>query len=163
MSNKITQSLGFIKREDLVDSLTDTEKLGHVVAYLLSADRDKVKDITKDTTKSGYRKIHEILTSAIDRSLEILRQKKSAQEITQESVSTLNMMFTRALIFVHYQTVRGQTNKTLASLLTDIIKEILKEIDNIKNKGDSRVLIKKLESARAILDTILVVIHRYSR
>ncbi|PSO08795.1 hypothetical protein B9Q04_03745 [Candidatus Marsarchaeota G2 archaeon BE_D] len=92
------------------------------------------------TSESSYRKIHEILITILD-TAEGLKP--------EEALNFLNEQLPRAYVIIEYQNVRGQINKDLRRILTNMIDDL-----SLSNANDIRKLIR---NARLLLDSLAVI------
>jgi hypothetical protein len=102
---------------------------------------EKFRDFRSQiTSESSYRKIHEILITILD-TAEGLKP--------EEALNFLNEQLPRAYVIIEYQNVRGQINKDLRRILTNMIDDL-----SLSNANDIRKLIR---NARLLLDSLAVI------
>jgi len=125
--------------------LSDDTELSNVIKQILTP-RSPIAEslIEKRTTKTAYRKIHEHLTTVLDRAAIILSKPEP------KDVSEIIIGLTKGLILVEYQLARGQLSKELGNKL----KEVLTSLQDSVRETDA---IKKFERARTLLDALLVL------
>lgn len=144
------------------ESLEDSLKLANLVTRLMELrDREAGRLIGKTTT-TGYRRVHEYLTSAIDRALELCRKAKGEKRLGDSELAEINLLISRSLILVNYQEARDQLSRDLADALRSIIHRILNSISSRREAVNVERLEKMLESARTIIDALAVLVYRYA-
>lgn len=146
---------------DVEVAIAEPSKLSELVRRLMEMQReDALRLIGRNTTRSGIRRIHEYVTSAIDISMSILR-KSSGDDVPAEDANRIALMLTRGLILVKYQAARGQLGGELPALIEAAIKKVLK---TVKPTGSKRRDIERvLESARTLMDGLLVLAYMHAR
>lgn len=134
------------------DALRYDDKLADTVRGLLSMDKGRAKSILGDTTVTAYRRVHEIVSSALDRAEIALQQTKDRSEILK-----LLIDFSRCSILVAYQRAREQISGELASTLTNIINFV---IDELKKEVADREVIRR---ARTLIDALAVLVYQFGK
>jgi len=121
-------------------------------AELIIGKRDKEK-VVKKTTKSSYRRVHEIASSALE---EVERGKNPTSAITA---------LTKSLILVKYQEARellvGQLPRYIEQILSKVLgcmQEASREQgDNIHNCREMA------KNGKMILDALAVLVYQYGK
>lgn len=143
--------------EKFSKSLEDSKELLDLVRHLLEMREDHVYRLLRATTSTGFRRIHEHLTSAIDRAIEICLTKS---ELDEKSIGEITLLIARGLILVNYQEARGQLNRDLADRLKAMITRLL---DILKTERKSSKIREVLESMRTLIDALAVLVYKYTR
>ncbi len=130
---------------DVEKALTDPKNLSDEVQKLLSFDKEKAERFLGHTTLTAYRRVHEIVTSAIDRA------------ITRNDPKASLIDFSKALIMVKYQQARDQISDRLARNISAILQVLIEDAKNSKLDRN------KLISARTLLDALAVLTYSYGR
>lgn len=174
-SKSTTPTPTILERELLIKSLEQPLKLAELVKRLEDARKDEAQELLRGTTKSGFRKVHERVASAIDNSAEIFSRVLRMRDIekTQDydktierAIDRVSLVLAQTLIFVNYQEARGQLGRELAHRINDMIKQLLErltEVRTTKSRENVDKLLRTLESMRTIMDALLVVAYRYAR
>lgn len=157
MSSKPPLPSPSLTDKEFKDSLEQPAKLSELVRRLMELSERDARRLIGDTTKTGFRRVHEHITSAIDRALEILARARGG--LDDESLNRILVMFTRGLILLNYQEARDQLDRELAvrvKAMVDHATEVLKtrSVDRIRNT---------LEFMRTLMDAMLVLVYRYAR
>jgi hypothetical protein len=128
------------------DVLKDEGKLSYEVRRTLSMDRTSAHQLIGDTTKTAYRRVHEVVTSALDR---IAGTPERSQELLLD--------LSKALILVKYQLAREQISRGLAEHVETAINAVFEEAS--RNWENARRIAR---NARTYLDSLAVVVYMYS-
>lgn len=111
-------------------------------------DYKQAKRLVGGTTVTAYRRIHEIVSSALDRAETALGRRDQAE---------LLIDFSRCLILVKYQLARNQISKELASTLIDVINHVMEELR--RNTAN----VENIRRARTLLDALAVLVYQVGR
>lgn len=137
------------------ESLDQPSKMVDLARSLMELPERDARRLIGYTSKTGFRRVHEHLTSAIDRAIEILARGK----LDDESLNKILIMFTRGLVLVNYQEARNQLDKELASRLKAMVEY---EIEVLKTRSVERIR-RTLESMRTLMDAMCVLAYKYAR
>lgn len=129
-------------KENILESIYDILKL----------DDRQARTLIGFTSVTAYRRVHEIVTSALD---EVIRRKPSTEELKR-----ISLLLARALVLIEYQEAREQITSGLATVLKRVMQQL---IDDITKKKDVSIVVKDAEYARALLDAIAVLVYKYGR
>lgn len=129
---------------------------------------DDGEKLIGNTTKTAYRRVHEVVASLFDRALALKGvDKDTFQKMVRELLVELN----KALILVKYQHARGQLSGGLAVNLESLIKAVinyLKEsLTNLEKVQDHKNIaenvINILTRARTLLDAIATLVYAHAK
>jgi len=158
--------------------LRDEKQLASKVEEILGL-KDPGTFIGK-TSGTTYRRVHEILVSALDKiaevahserlkleSIEVAGQKVSGQMIEEVKKSLLALLtdLSEALIMVRYQKARGQISFALADYVEAVVRSVIDHIKNVENvnKEKLREIEKLATNARSLLDSLAVLVYEYTK
>jgi hypothetical protein len=127
------------------------ENILESIYNILRLDRSQAENLIGSTSKTAYRRVHEIATSALD---EIIKRVK----LSPEELKRVSLLLARALMLIEYQEARKQITSSLATVLRRVIQQL---IDDITKKKDVNVVVKDAEYARTLLDAIAVLVYKY--
>jgi len=138
------------KRFDLTppppDVLGNEVNLAQEVRRILSLGRSEASRLIGDTTKTAYRRIHEVVSSALDRVAE-----------SKGFDPGLLLDLSKSLILVKYQLAREQISSGIAEYIERILTTIIDVAG--KNWENARRLAK---NARTLLDSLAVLVYMYA-
>lgn len=140
---------------EFTESLEQPAKLAELVRKLMELHGEPAHRLIGDTTKTGFRRVHEHIALVIDKALETLAHSK----LDNESLNKITMLFIRGLVLVNYQEARRQLSRGLANTVKAMINHVL---DTLKTKDEVKIK-GALESMRTLMDTLLILVHRFSR
>lgn len=153
---------GPLNLNDLLDSLERGEVL-RAVNMILGLSKDHAIKFIGGTTITAYRRVHEVITSALD---EITKRmpSKSPEEVRKE-LGAIELMIARSLILINYQEAREQISENLARLLKGVMETVSKVLAEISKPGtqDLNRLIERANKARSVLDSVAVLVYKYGR
>jgi len=112
----------------------------------LSLPPHTARTIIGKTSSTAYRRVHEIVTSALDRLIASAKYD-----------SSLLIDLSKALIMVRYQAARGQLSDVIANYIDSMLRSI---IDIAKTSWSEAKGFA--EKARTILDALAVLIYEYT-
>lgn len=142
-------------------SLEEPGELPALVRYLLEMRREDASHILRGTTSTAFRRIHEHITSAIDRALEVLTHSPASGKLDEKIRNEVSLLFTRGYILVNYQEARGQLSRELADRIKAMISRVLDELRG--EKTDAVRLRGMLNSMRTLMDAMAVLVYRHAR
>lgn len=157
MSTRFGPSSSYPASKELIESLEQPLKMVDLTKNLMELPERDARKLIGYTSKTGFRRIHEYLTSVIDRGLELISRDKD--KLNDERLNELLVMFARSLILVEYQEARDQLDRELANRIKIMVEHA---IDVLKTKNIERIK-RTLESMRTIMDAILVLAYKYAR
>ncbi|MCC6055483.1 MAG: hypothetical protein LM583_02245 [Desulfurococcaceae archaeon] len=126
--------------------LRDEKLLVNEVEKILSLSPHSIRTIVGRTSGTAYRRVHEIVTSALDRLTASAKYDPS-----------LLIDLSKALIMVRYQAARGQLSDVIADYIDSMLRSI---IDTAKTSWSEAKGFA--EKARTILDALAVLIYEYT-
>jgi hypothetical protein len=132
------------------DVLKDEGKLSYEVRRILSMDRASAQQLIGDTTTTAYRRIHEVVTSVLDR---IAGTPEPSQELLLD--------LSKALILVKYQLARGQISRGLAEHVERAINTVFEAFERTPKNWESVRSVAR--NARTYLDSLAVIVYMHSR
>jgi hypothetical protein len=100
------------------------------------------------TTVTAYRRIHEVLSSALD---EVERGRDPSEAV---------LALTKSLILVKYQVAREVVSYQLASYIEPIITNLLSCVKEFRDLIKCR---DRARNARLILDALAVLVYQHGR
>jgi ATP-dependent Zn protease len=127
--------------------LRDEKLLVNEVEKILSLPPHIVRTIIGKHSKTAYRRVHEIVASALDRLIASAKYDPS-----------LLIDLSKALIMVRYQAAREQLPDAIANYIDSMLRSI---IDTAKTSWSEAKGFA--EKARTILDALAVLIYEYAR
>lgn len=145
--------------EKFSESLKNSSALADLVKQLIGLPEDQGRSLLRGTTISGYRRVHEFITSAIDRSIEICITAGSGK-LNDRDINEITVLITRGLILIDYQVARGQLSEELANRIKRVLIDIL---DNVKKDSTAENIRRLFESARIVLDALAILAYKYGR
>jgi hypothetical protein len=108
-----------------------------------------------DTTKTAYRRVHEVLASVLD-----FAARAAADESQWKTVyNKLVVELSRARIIVNYQLAREQISQDIATLLNDV----LNAIDSAVRNNQREVVQELAERGRVLIDALAVLVYRFGK
>ncbi len=165
MASGQSYPIQILSGEVLIEALEQPTKLAELVKKIEEIKEEEARKLLGKTTKSGFRKIHEQITSAIDRAAEIL-VPRPGKKIDERDIDNVYFILAQRLIFVRYQVVRGQVSEFLAKSVAEMIKHLLKVLDEVKEKKNQESIVRltrTLESMRTMMDALMVLVYRFAR
>jgi len=133
----------------IAQSLTKSDSLtvSGCVDQIMNLTGGDGKKVVGNTTQSSYRRLHELIASALDYC------------VSQQRVDKVVLRLERAKVMIEYQSARGQVSPG--------IKEVLEAItDSTKNalRGKGGGSVKEVcRYARLLLDAVAVLVYRHGR
>lgn len=158
LSGKPKPSTPLLDKEKFRNSLENHSNLVDLVKRLMGIEETEASKLLEKVTKTGYRRVHDYVALALDRSIEICKRTTSAK-LSNEEVNEIILLLSRGLILINYQLARKQLNENIAICLRGVLEHIL---DKIQNGVDKSTLTKMIESARTLVDALAVVVYRYA-
>jgi len=154
-----------------LEILDDDVKLSNYINELLSTDPRRVEEVRKligDTSRSGYRRVHEHLAVILDRLAATLDRLISGLEAGSGELKGSLLGLSKALILVKYQLARDQISNDLANILIGIIRKLMSDISKMMESKEPtseelKKLREKVERARTIMDCLAVLVYRLKR
>jgi hypothetical protein len=156
-----------------LEILDDDVKLSNYINELLSTDPRRVEEVRKligDTSRSGYRRVHEHLAVILDRLAATLDRLISGLEAGSGELKGSLLGLSKALILVKYQLARDQISNDLANILIGIIRKLMSDISKMmeskeptRSSEELKKLREKVERARTIIDCLAVLVYRWAR
>jgi len=145
-------SLSDIKIVD--KALIDDKGMIEYVEKILYPERHEAQRFVGVTSKTAYRRIHEVIGTIIDRvtELEKIRDPSSA-------VNELLLRLASALVLIKWQNARRLVSDNIAETLTRILREVEKELKANNILG----AVAKAKRARRIIDSIVVLVYQYGK
>ena len=124
----------------------------HLVNSILTMKRNQASHIIGKTTRTAFRRVHEVLASILDQALASLE--------TPGELSRIQLNLSRSLVLVKYQESRDQLSRELASILTSLISGLSNELAEEAPLEHKREVI---ERCRTFLDSLLVLVYSHKR
>jgi len=125
------------------DALNDSKILSEEIEKILRINTQQAKKELNRTSPTAFRKIHGFVSSAID------------EAVVRSDTSRALVKFTKALIMVEYQEARGQLDQRLADIVAKTLQLLIADA-----KNNSSIDRKKLDRARALIDSLAVLSYR---
>jgi len=129
-----------------VNALRNEDLLVQEVRRILSHGFEEARRIIGKTSITAYRRVHEVVASALDRLASAGKRDKS-----------LLVDLSKALILVRYQYARDQISEGIARYVEDVVKGVLDEAG--KDWENAR---KVARNARTLLDALAVLVYEYT-
>lgn len=126
--------------------LRDEKLLVSEIERILGLDKQVAIGIIGKTSSTAYRRVHEIIASALDRLIASPKYDPS-----------LLIDLGKALIMVRYQASRDQISDALASYLDSVLRSV---IDEVKSNWDNAKRLAR--NARIIIDALAVLVYEYT-
>jgi CRISPR/Cas system CSM-associated protein Csm2 small subunit len=130
------------------DDIAQPDKASSYAINVLTMDEKTAQNVIGDTTITAYRRIHEIVTSALD-------EVERGRDI-HEAVLSL----TKSLILMKYQVARHIVSFHLVKYIEPVISNILNCVKESKDLGKCR---DRARYGRLILDALAVLVYRYGK
>lgn len=128
------------------------------VTQVLNIDERSASRLIGRTTITAYRRIHEIVASALD------------EVMTSDDLTSISVMLSRSLILIEYQEARDQISQNLALLLKNLISLLTNEVVKLAGtrttttfRPDLSELRKKADYLRSLLDSLAVLVYKYGK
>jgi len=127
------------------------------VTQVLNIDERSASRLIGKTTITAYRRIHEIVASALD------------EVMTSDDLTSISVMLSRSLILIEYQEARDQISQNLALLLKNLISLLTNEVVKLAGtrtttfRPDLSELRKKADYLRSLLDSLAVLVYKYGK
>ena len=126
--------------------LRDEKLLVSEIERILGLNKQVATRIIGRTSGTAYRRVHEIIASALDRLIASPRYDPS-----------LLIDLSKALIMVRYQASREQISEALADYLDNVLRSV---IDEAKSNWDNAKRLAR--NARIIIDALAVLVYEYT-
>ncbi len=142
--------------KQLQQILVDEVQLSQIIDGILSIDQSSARSFLGRTTLSAYRKVHNLVSSALDRI-------STSPEFREGLLSDLS----KALILVKYQSAREQISQSIARCIESIIKVVGDAMRGYASeirgggKGDWEKVKKFAKNARTLIDSLAVIAYEY--
>lgn len=132
------------------DILAKSKEEAELIIGEIIKKRNKEK-VVKKTTKSSYRRVHEIASSALE---EVERGKNPTSAITA---------LTKSLILVKYQEARGLLVGQLPRYIEHILSKVLECMQEASKKqgGNIHDCREMAKNGKMILDALAVLVYQY--
>jgi len=121
--------------------------LSQEVRKILSIDRSTALRLIGDTTRTAYRRVHEVVSSALDRVSESARYSPD-----------LLLDLSKALILVKYQLAREQISSNIAEYVEKALTAV---IDAASRDWESAKRLAR--NSRTLLDSLAVMVYMYAK
>jgi len=142
------------RNPDIINiDLKNVENVSNFVRDILAKSKEEAEliKVVKKTTKSSYRRVHEIASSALE---EVERGKNPTSAITA---------LTKSLILVKYQEARkllvGQLPRYIEQILSKVL-ECMQEASK-KQGGNIHDCREMAKNGKMILDALAVLVYQY--
>jgi uncharacterized membrane protein YccC len=150
------------------------------IERILGLSEQEASGIIGKTSDTAYRRVHEILTSALDRVVEVVHAEKlkfesieasgqriPEQEIEEVKKSLLALLtdLSKALIMVRYQRARGQIATSLANYTDSIVRNVIDHIKSVESidKEKLQEIERLATNARSLLDSLAVLVYECAK
>jgi len=130
------------------DDIAQPDRASGYAINILTIDKKTAQNVIGDTTITAYRRIHEIVTSALD-------EVERGRDISEAVLS-----LTKSLILIKYQVARGIVSFQLVQYIEPVIRNILNCVKESKDLGKCR---DRARYGRLILDALAVLVYQYGR
>ena len=125
------------------------ELTSNVATQILTLKEDVAKyQLIRDTTVTAYRRVHEIVSSALE---EVERGTEISQAI---------LALTKALIHVRYQLARNLISQELVNQIEPIVGAVL---DCVKTQKDTSKCREHARNGRVLLDALAVLVYEHGK
>jgi hypothetical protein len=143
-------SFHFIPARSLDKKIVESaEQSSDTAIQVLMLKEDVAKrQLIRGTTKTAYRRIHEIVSSALE---EVERGVELSQAV---------LALTKALILVRYQLARELISRELTNQIEPIVEAVL---DCVKKQRDTSKCREHARNGRVILDALAVLVYEYGK
>jgi len=125
------------------------------VTQVLNIDERSARRLIGRTTITAYRRIHEIVASALD------------EIVTGEDLTGISLMLSRSLILIEYQESREQISEQLATFLKNLLSPLANDVAKLVGRAVARPelgeLKRKADHIRSLLDSLAVLVYKYGR
>ena len=145
--------------------LRDEKSLVNEIEKILGLQPEAAESVIGRTSGTAYRRVHEIVASALDRVEEAVRSLKLAPQDAPKALPPLLIDLSKALIMVRYQAARGQASDVLANYIDPLIRsiiDVIKDVEKGVDKGKLDEIERIVRNARAVLDAIAVLVYEYT-
>ena len=142
------------RNPDIINiDLKNVENVSNFVRDILAKSKEEAEliKVVKKTTKSSYRRVHEIASSALE---EVERGKNPTSAITA---------LTKSLILVKYQEARGLLVGQLPRYIEHILSKVLECMQEASKKqgGNIHDCREMAKNGKMILDALAVLVYQY--
>ncbi len=148
---KIPPELLVLSSDNIRAALENDTKLSETVSSILTMSESASRELIGSTTVAAYRRVHEVITSTLDRLCELARTKG-------KEIPRLLVDLSRCLILVKYQLARDQLSERLSEALYTIVNFVM---EKVKSKASD--IIDVANRARTLLDALAVLVYEYAR
>ncbi len=154
LCNDLSNSLN-----DLENMLTkNTDKLYDLIEKILKDDEKYYRALFGNTSKTAYRRVHELLVSILDQLEYLVKQNYGKVPIELAKAKTL----------IHHQAARRQFQKGECAGQKSDALNYLDEIiailhSNLKNNRDPSSISNLVSSTRTLLDAFVVIVEKNAR
>jgi len=124
-----------------------------LVEKILTLGEDVARKIVGRTSSSGYRRVHEVVGTVLDRVADL--ERVSSKEI----VGDLLLKVASAMVMVRWQMAREQLSESLGGALMAVLQEVQRELIG----NNTQKAVEKAKRARRIIDSLAVLAYEYSR
>lgn len=135
-------------RPPTLDEIVHSDKASSYTLSILTMRETDAKRLMGKTTVTAYRRIHEVLSSALD---EVERGRDPSEAV---------LALTKSLILVKYQVAREVVSYQIASYIEPIITNLLSCVKEFRDLIKCR---DRARNARLILDALAVLVYQHGR
>ena len=135
--------------DEIIENLGNPQASVDLVSKIINSPREfEIK------SESSYRKIHDIFSSVLDSTLNMINSGTLKTQIDQ-----VYLNLAKVRVIIEYQSARGQISHNIAKVLNGAIDMLKKQLDNIKgsNQPDLQGLRKLIENIRVVIDSFAVL------
>lgn len=104
--------------------------------------------IVEGTTQSSYRRLHELIASALDYC------------VSQQRVEKIVLRLERAKVMIEYQSARGQVSKGIKEMLEALTDSTKNSLGRLKGSNNIKDVCRH---ARLLLDAVAVLVYRHGK
>lgn len=135
-------------RPPTLDEIVHSDKASSYTLSILTMRETDAKRLMGKTTVTAYRRIHEVLSSALD---EVERGRDPSEAV---------LALTKSLILVKYQVAREVVSYQIASYIEPIITNLLSCVKEFRDLIKCR---DRARNARLILDALAVLVYQHGK
>ncbi|WP_232516000.1 hypothetical protein [Sulfuracidifex tepidarius] len=102
-------------------------------------------------SETSYRRIHELLATVLDNSLQLLGQPSTLMDF-------MNLSLAKARVIIEYQSNRDLISDNLKDLLVSLIDQLITSIQlNLQKESGKEKIRENIEKVRIAIDSIAVL------
>jgi len=124
----------------------------NIVNGILSLQRNQALQLIGKTTRTGFRRIHEILTSFLDQAIPLLQLG---------DLRRIQLAISKSMILVRYQESRDQLSKGLAEELITLLSQLSSTL--VSSKVPLQTKREIIERCRTFLDSLMVLVYIHKK